>query len=408
MGYYNSHVDNQNRKKGWIMPAAIGIIIGVLIAWLVLAELMPQGNSASSGNDSGEEETTQENEENNGEDNATEEGESKTVNVNVQSQVTEVVNNVQDTVVGVVNIQNQNIFGNQNIQGGTGSGVIYKKSGDNAYIVTNHHVIQGASNIEIVLSNEEQIEAELLGSDIYTDLAVLRVPADQVPDPIDFGSSENLQVGEPVLAIGNPLGLQFAGSVTQGIISGKERLIPVDFDQNGVVDWQAEAIQTDTAINPGNSGGALVNMDGQLIGINSMKISNPNVEGLGFAIPIDYAVPIIEELEEDGVVTRAFLGISPYSLSDIATYHWQNTLNLPNDIEGGVVVAEVENGTPAAQAGLEQYDVIVEFDGEAINNSLELRQYLYNETNPGEEIEITFYRNGEQQTTTATLTAQEI
>ncbi|MBU6080029.1 S1C family serine protease [Allobacillus halotolerans] len=406
MGYYNSHVDNKQRKKSVIMPTAIGIIIGVLIAWLVLAEFSPLGgnDAASSGDDSENTSEEQNSEENNS---TNENSEGKTVNVDVTSQVTEVVGNVQNTVVGVVNIQNQNIFGNQRTQGGTGSGVIYKKEGDHAYIVTNHHVIQGASNVEIVLNNEEQIEAELLGSDMYTDLAVLRVPAGEVPNAIEFGSSESLQVGEPVIAIGNPLGLQFAGSVTQGIISGKERLIPVDFDQNGVVDWQAEAIQTDAAINPGNSGGALVNLDGQLVGINSMKISNPNVEGLGFAIPIDHAIPIIEQLEEDGAVTRAFLGISPYSLSDIATYHWQNTLNLPKDVEAGVVVANVDNGTPAAQAGLEQYDVIVEFDGEPINNSLDLRKYLYNETEAGEQIEITFYRDGEKQTTKATLTAQE-
>ena len=406
MGYYNSHVDNKQRKKSVIMPTAIGIIIGVLIAWLVLAEFSPLGgnDAASSGDDSENTSEEQNSEENNS---TNENSEGKTVNVDVTSQVTEVVGNVQNTVVGVVNIQNQNIFGNQRTQGGTGSGVIYKKEGDHAYIVTNHHVIQGASNVEIVLNNEEQIEAELLGSDMYTDLAVLRVPAGEVPNAIEFGSSESLQVGEPVIAIGNPLGLQFAGSVTQGIISGKERLIPVDFDQNGVVDWQAEAIQTDAAINPGNSGGALVNLDGQLVGINSMKISNPNVEGLGFAIPIDHAIPIIEQLEEDCAVTRAFLGISPYSLSDIATYHWQNTLNLPKDVEAGVVVANVDNGTPAAQAGLEQYDVIVEFDGEPINNSLDLRKYLYNETEAGEQIEITFYRDGEKQTTKATLTAQE-
>ncbi|MBR7554511.1 S1C family serine protease [Allobacillus sp. GCM10007491] len=405
MGYYNSHVDNKRRKKSVVMPAAIGIIIGVLIAWLLIAEFGSGGNDAASSGDDSENTTEEQNSE--GSNSTNENSSGKTVNVDVTSQVTEVVSNVQNTVVGVVNIQNQNIFGNQRTQGGTGSGVIYKKEGDYAYVVTNHHVIQGASNVEIVLNNEEQIEAELLGSDMYTDLAVLRVPADKVPNAIEFGSSESLQVGEPVIAIGNPLGLQFAGSVTQGIISGKERLIPVDFDQNGVVDWQAEAIQTDAAINPGNSGGALVNLEGQLIGINSMKISNPNVEGLGFAIPIDHATPIIEQLEEDGAVTRAFLGISPYSLSDIATYHWQNTLNLPKDVEAGVVVAQVENGTPAAQAGLEQYDVIVEFDGEPINNSLDLRKYLYNETEAGEQIEITFYRDGEKQTTKATLTAQE-
>ncbi|WP_017187680.1 S1C family serine protease, partial [Alkalibacillus haloalkaliphilus] len=287
------------------------------------------------------------------------------------------------------------------------SGVVYKQTDGEAYVVTNYHVIEGADSVEVVFSEEEQVEAEVIGGDMYSDLAVLRVEDTFVDQVIELGQSETINVGEPVLAIGNPLGLQFAGSVTQGIISGKDRLIPIDYTQNGVIDWQMEVIQTDAAINPGNSGGALVNLEGELIGINSMKIASPQLEGLGFAIPIDMARPIMEELEQQGAVTRSYLGISPYSLQDVAQHHLRNTLNLPEDVDRGVLVASVETISPADQAGFEQYDVIIDMNGEEIGNVFELRQYLYNETNPGDEIDITFYRNGELYETSLTLTSQE-
>ncbi|WP_439646615.1 S1C family serine protease [Piscibacillus salipiscarius] len=267
-------------------------------------------------------------------------------------------------------------------------------------------MIQGADSVEVVLKDEEQIEAELIGGDVYTDLAVLKVDAKHIEQVIDLGSSDNLKVGEPVIAIGNPLGLQFAGSVTQGIISGKDRLIPQDFNNDGNADWQAEVIQTDAAINPGNSGGALVNMDGQLVGINSMKYASAKLEGLGFAIPIDLARPLIEDLEEDGSVTRAYMGVEIFSLSDVPQYHWQNTLNLPNDVESGVIIDGVERMSPADQAGLQQYDVIVQMGDTAINNVLELRQYLFTKVSPGDEVTITFYRDGEKQEKTIKLVAQ--
>ncbi|PKR77405.1 serine protease [Halalkalibacillus sediminis] len=410
MGYYDDHHMNRRlkSKRGWLLPTLVGLVLGIVLIILALptlvkANFLPYEISVQ---DVDDENVEQDDAGDQGE------GESKSVSVDISSQATEVVQGVSNTVVGVVNIQqSQNIFGQSSErddeQAGTGSGVIYKVQDDRAYIVTNYHVIQGASTVEIVFADEEQVEAEVVGGDVYTDLAVLTVDASNVEETIEFGNSDELNVGEPVLAIGNPLGLQFAGSVTQGIISGKERLIPQDLNQDGRPDWQAEVLQTDAAINPGNSGGALVNMEGQLIGINSLKIGAAQVEGLGFAIPIDYARPVIDQLEENGAVSRSYLGITPYSLSDVAQYHWQNTLDLPDDVESGVIVDAVENVSPADQAGLEQYDVIVELNGETITNVLELRQYLYNETEPGEELTITYYRDGELQETTATLSAQE-
>src|SRR5699024_1060651 len=183
------------------------------------------------------------------------------VNVDVTSQITEVVDKVSPAVVGVTNIQLQADFWQQQDgnEAGTGSGVIYKKENGYAYVITNHHVVEGADTVEIVLADDVSIEADLLGSDLFSDLAVLRMDDTDVERVIEMGSSDSVKVGEPAIAIGSPLGHMFAGSVTQGVISGTQRTIPQDFNQDGRADWQAEVIQTDAAINPGNSGGALIN-----------------------------------------------------------------------------------------------------------------------------------------------------
>ncbi len=399
MGYYDDHMRSTKKNRKWLMPSVVGALIGAVLILLALPILV-QANWLPYDFTAQENEETQE---------STPSGDevNKQVNLEVNSQITEIVEDVSDTVVGVVNIKQQSIFGqSESQQGGVGSGVVYKKNNDSAFIVTNYHVIQGADSVEVVFADEEQVEAEIIGGDVYTDLAVLKVDGEHVEKVIEMGNSENLKVGEPVLAIGNPLGLQFAGTVTQGIISGKDRLIPQDFDQNGNVDWQAEVIQTDAPINPGNSGGALVNMDGQLIGINSMKYASPELEGLGFAIPIDIARPLIEDLEEDGTITRSYMGVEIFSLSDVAQYHWQNTLKLPRDVEGGVIVDGIDRMSPADQAGFQQYDVIVKMGDTEVQNVLELRQYLFTETSPGDEVKVTFYRDGELQETTVKLVSQ--
>ncbi|WP_347836594.1 S1C family serine protease [Gracilibacillus sp. JCM 18860] len=224
-----------------------------------------------------------------------------------------------------------------------------------------------------------------------------------------LGSSGELTVGgETAIAIGNPLGTEFAGSVTRGgIISGLERAVDVDLNQDGSPDWTTQVIQTDAAINPGNSGGALINSDGEVIGINSMKIALDAVEGIGFAIPIDDAKPVIEQLETDGEVTRPFIGISAVDLNTVPEQHKQGTLNLDEDVENGVVLAKVQVGSPAEEAGLQKYDVITKINDKEITSMLELKTYLYNNTNIGDEINITYYRDGKKDTTTLKLAEQE-
>lgn len=394
MGYYSDKPANK-KWGGWLLPIIIGLGVGILLMLVIYPNFT--GKNAVLNNDDEQGTVT------------TEDGIREHINVDVSTQITDVVENVSPAVVGVTNIQQRADFWQQGeaSEAGTGSGVIYKKDDGYAYIVTNHHVVEGADILEVVLNDDTNLEAELLGSDLFTDLAVLRVKGDKIDTTIEMGSSENLKVGEPAIAIGNPLGHMFAGSVTQGIISGKQRTIPQDFNQDGRPDWQAEVIQTDAAINPGNSGGALINIDGQLIGINSMKISQNIAQGIGFAIPIDTARPIIEELEKTGTVTRPYLGVEIYSLEEVPKVEWKNTLKLPDSVEGGVYIWSIEPLSPADQAGLDRLDVITEFAGKPVLNILDLRKTLYQELKIGEKVDIVYYRDGERFETTVKLGEQK-
>ncbi|MFL2105351.1 S1C family serine protease [Desemzia sp. FAM 23991] len=346
-------------------------------------------------------------------------GETTQMRVEVTSEITDAVAKVEDSVVSVINMQQQNTEGFGGVFGaseessiedselqtaGEGSGVIYKTDGDSSYIVTNNHVIEGSDAIEVLLKDGTKVEAELVGSDSWTDLAVLKISSENVTTVAEFGDSDVLTVGEPALAIGSPLGTNYASSVTSGIISAKNRSVPVDIDANGEVDWEMTAIQTDAAINPGNSGGALVNIAGQVIGINSMKISSDTVEGMGFAIPSNDVVDIIAELEANGEVVRPVLGISLLDLSQISEQQQTTVLQLPDDINSGVVVAQVQSGSSAEQGGMEQYDVIVGFNGEDITDTIELRQAIYG-TEVGQEVEIEVYRGGERMTLNVVMTS---
>ncbi len=341
------------------------------------------------------------------------------VRVEVSSDITDAVAKVEDAVVTVINMQEQNmdgfegLFGNSentsssegsNLQTASeGSGVIYKKDGDKAYIVTNNHVIADSDAVEVLMKDGTKVEAKLVGKDVWTDLAVLEVPSEKVTAVAEFGDSNALTVGEPAIAIGSPLGTNYASSVTSGIISAKNRSVATDTNGDGVADWETTAIQTDAAINPGNSGGALVNIAGQVIGINSMKISEDTVEGMGFAIPSNDVIDIIAQLEKNGKVVRPVLGISLLDLSQISEQQQNTVLKLPENVTSGVVVAKVEPGSAASKGKLKQYDVIVGFDGKEITDSIELRKAIYS-TKLNKEVEIKYYRDGKQETTTVTMT----
>lgn len=387
-------------KEKWLIPLLLGIIIGGILVLLINPDFLRNENTAQI-SPAGEEENNE---------NADSNGilEDQPMQVDVSTQLTEIIEQVTPAVVGITNIQQNVSWGADadGIEAGTGSGVIYKVEDGETYIVTNHHVIEDADSVEVILHDETHMEAEIIGSDLFTDLAVLKMDNENEDTPMEIGTSESLKVGEPAIAIGNPLGAYLSSTVTQGVISGMERTIPMDFNFDGQPDWQAEVIQTDAAINPGNSGGALINLYGQLIGINSMKINEEAVEGIGFAIPIDSAIPVIQELEENGEVVRPFLGVEIYSIEELPQYEWRNTLQLPVEVEGGVYVWSVENLSPADEAGIQQYDVIVALDGVPVHNTIDLRKILYEEKEVGEVVTIDYYRDGELMQTELELEIQ--
>lgn len=397
MGYYDQDYENRSsRRRGGFFPAIVGAVIGALLVFLAVpflmeAGILPYGNQSENAN---------------GDKNGANDVPSQSVDVDVTTDITEAVSKVSDAVVGVVNIQQAGFWSDGMQEAGTGSGVIYKKENGKAFVVTNNHVVEGATQLEVSLSDGTKVPAKLLGTDIYTDLAVLEMDDEHVEKVATFGNSENLRLGEPVIAIGNPLGLEFSGSVTQGIVSGLERAIPVDFDEDGQEDWRAEVIQTDAAINPGNSGGALVNVAGQIVGINSMKIAREAVEGIGFSIPTTIVKPIISDLEKYGEVRRPYMGITPVPLSEVPSYHWKQTLKLPNNVTAGVVIYSIVPFGPADKAGLKELDTIVALDGEEIRDEVELRKYLYNEKKVGETVNVTYYRAGKKQTAEVSLLEQ--
>lgn len=311
-----------------------------------------------------------------------------------QASIADVVEELSPTIVGVINLQQMNNhfnFQSQNVQAGTGSGVIFHKDDKYGYIITNNHVIEGASEVEVSLYDGETVKAEIVGSDALTDLAVLKIDGSYVKKIATFGDSNKIRPGDEVIAIGNPLGLEFSRTVTQGIISAIDRTVAVTTSAG---EWELDVIQTDAAINPGNSGGALINANGEVIGINSLKIADERVEGLGFAIPTNDVFPIAEQLIENGVVKRPFLGIEMYDIADVVPFYRQSMFG---NIENGIVVAGIREQSPAAKAGLQVNDVIVGIDGNELKNSKELRKYLYSEVKPGDTIKIEFYRDGKRQ-----------
>lgn len=291
--------------------------------------------------------------------------------------VTQIADKVGPAVVGVVNKQTVMSWwgGGVTEQEGSGSGFIISSDG---YIVTNSHVIEGANSIEVVLSSGEEYVAKVVGQDAKTDLAVLKIDAKNLP-VAELGKSSELKVGELAVAIGNPLGLEFQGSVTAGVISALNRTMNVDGRQYTLV-------QTDAAINPGNSGGPLVNNYGQIIGINTVKISTSDTEGMGFAIPIDVAVPIIEELIDNGYVSgRPQIGVGVREItSEMSSYY-----NMPV----GLYVVSVSPGSGAEGAGILVGDIIVKADGKAVTTMNELND-IRDTHKAKETMEITVVRSG--------------
>lgn len=342
------------------------------------------------------------------------------------NDTTKAVEKVTGAVVSVINYQSNSssndlymqMFGgnlDNNTNNGSdsdlsiaseGSGVIYKKDGNSAYVVTNNHVVDGASQIEIMLSDGTKVVGELVGTDTYSDIAVVKIASDKVTTVAEFADSDKVTVGETAIAIGSPLGTDYANSVTQGIVSSLSRTVTMTNDHGDTI--STNAIQTDAAINPGNSGGALINIEGQVIGINSSKISSTSdsgsgnsVEGMGFAIPANDVVKIINQLEANGKVIRPALGITMANLSDLSTTIISR-LNIPTSVTSGIVVASVQSGMPA-EGTLKKYDVITAIDDKDVSSTTDLQSVLYGHST-GDSIKVTFYRGTDKKTETIKLT----
>ena len=352
----------------------------------------------------------------------------KTVTSNIKvtetNQATKAFNKVKNAVVSVEAYSSSDnsldsLFGNfgggksaKETSESEGSGVIYKKSGNTAFIVTNNHVIAGSNKVEVLMSNGKKLPATVVGHDAISDLAVLKINAQDVTEVASFGNSDDIQVGQTALAIGSPLGSEYATSLTEGIISAKKRTIDVTNSQ-GVTTGQETVIQTDAAINPGNSGGPLINLAGQVIGINSMKLSSTgtgsgsstSVEGMGFAIPSNEVVSIINQLVANGKVIRPALGISLIDLNNIPEEQQQSVLKLPSSVTGGIVVAKINDNSPLKGSGIQKGDVIVSLGGKKVTGLASLREALYAHK-LGSTVEIGYYHNGQEKTTKVRLTLE--
>ena len=275
-----------------------------------------------------------------------------------------------------------------------GSGVVYKKVGDSIYIFTNAHVVGDQEKQKITYGNDKSVTGKVIGKDKWSDLAVVKAKvADENIKTMTMGDSNNIKLAEPILVIGNPLGTDFKGSVSQGIVSGLNRHVPVDIDKNDNYDALMKAFQIDAPVNPGNSGGAVVDRDGRLIGIVSLKIDMHNVEGMAFAIPINDVRKIAKELEHKGKVNYPNTEIKIKNVGDLDGSE-RNAINLPAKVNHGVLIGEVKENGLGDKSGLKKGDVIVELDGKKIEDNLRYRQVIYSHYDDQKTITAKIYRNG--------------
>ena len=287
----------------------------------------------------------------------------------------------------------------------TGTGFIYKKDNKKAYIMTNNHVIDKADSIEVEFNNKtERIKAEIVGGEVYSDIAVLTVDKAAAEFIVEIGDSKTARLGDTIFTVGSPMGVTYKGTVTKGILSGKERLVEVSLSGN-VTDYYMKVLQLDAAVNPGNSGGPLCDVSGKVIGIISLKIVQNEVEGMGFAIPIEDALEYANTIEKGGSIVRPYVGVGTLDLTDEYNL-WKNKITIPEAVDDGVAVIEVVPGSPADKAKLKKGDIITKIGDENISGLAEFRYELY-KYKVGDKVQITYYRKDVEKITTITLGKSE-
>lgn len=311
----------------------------------------------------------------------------------VENSISSSVDKVYDSTVVILSYANDKLIS-------TGTGFIYKKSNGKAYIMTNNHVIDGADSVKIEFSDSsDKIEGKIVGGDTYADIAVVTIK-DNNYKIVEIGETDKIKLGDTIFTVGSPMGADYKGTVTKGILSGKDRMVAVNLS-GSVTDYYMKVMQIDAAVNPGNSGGPLCDVSGNVIGIISLKIVQNEVEGMGFAIPIEDALKYAELIEEGGEVVRPYLGISMLDLTE-EYYLWQNRITIPDGVDEGIAVISVEDGSPAAKAGLKKGDIITKLGDKEVSTLAEFRYELYKHE-VGETIKLTFYRNGKETTANVTL-----
>lgn len=303
--------------------------------------------------------------------------------------IADAVEKVYDSVVTIETYRKEKLYA-------TGTGFVYKNENGKGYILTNNHVIESGDAVRVVFTNNNSVDAKVVGSDKYADIAVLTVDSKNVLSVASLGKNDASRIGDTVFAVGAPIDSSaYSWTVTRGILSGKDRMVEVSLTNSSVSDWVMSVLQTDAAINSGNSGGPLSNSNGEVIGITSMKLASSQIEGMGFAIPIEDALWYAEKFEKGESITRPYLGVSMYNLSDIL-------IRLDAPVSSGVYVDKVENDSPADKAGLKSGDIIVKL-GDADITSLAFLKYQLYKHNVGDKVEISYYRGSELKTTTIHL-----
>ncbi len=415
--YSASDDDKKKRSFGWFRPLLGGVIGGGLALGIYTFTPLGDHQTQDTSNPAPAQETSSVTAKQTSSDSGS--GKSANSSSANSSSISNMVEDISPAIVGITNLQKQqsssDLFGfgsdsNSNSSGedaetGSGSGVIFKKANGKAYIITNNHVVEGASSLKVSLYDGTDVTAKLVGRDSLTDLAVLEISDKHVTKTASFGSSSALRTGESVIAIGDPLGKDLSRTVTQGIVSGLNRTVSISTSAG---ESSINVIQTDAAINPGNSGGPLLNTDGKIIGINSMKISENDVEGIGFAIPSNDVKPIAEELLTKGQVERPYIGVSMIDLEQVPQNYQEGTLGLfGKQLNKGVYIREVAQGSPAAKAGLKAEDIIISLKGKETDTGSELRNILYKNTKVGSTVDVKIIRNGKEMTKKMKLTQKE-
>lgn len=320
----------------------------------------------------------------------------KEVTVN-ENGIADAVEKVYDAVAVVEVYQRNTLYA-------TGTGFIFKKDNNKYYIMTNYHVVSQGNAVKVVLTDGTSIETTLVGGDQYIDIAVLSFESDKDLSIAEIGSSVEARVGDTVFTVGAPVSSQiFSGSVTRGIISGKDRMVSVSTNSNSSSsDYIMKSIQTDAAINSGNSGGPLCNSNGQVIGITNMKLVTSGVEGMGFAIPIEDAIEYADNLINGNDTSRPFLGVSMAELASAQQLYYFYGIRIPDNVEKGAIVTEVQKDSPAEKAGIEAGDVITAINDKEVGTVAELKYELY-KYKVGDTITIRVNHKGQERNVKVTL-----